>query len=247
MICYDLDNTDVVIVKDWADLLQVLAGLLACCQAIDANTDEIETKLDAQITLLTSIDTELTDQGVTLDAILVDTTAIIAELVTLNAVDFATETTLAAILADTTAIIAQLTTLNGVDFATEATLNALLTAFSAEDFATETTLNAIKLQTDKLTFTGSDLNVNATVSFPAGAERPIELVEETSNGSTTSGVQSMSILFDGKDGTLDGVTVPDEYTASFAPNGVNDTIGAIPFTIPTNKGQRVLITYVKVS
>ena len=201
MICYDLDNLDVVIVKDWQDLLDILNDLLTCCQAIDANTDEIETKLDAQIALLTSLDGK----------------------------DYATETTLSAIKVDTASIITELTTLNGVDF------------------ATETTLNAIKLQTDKLTFTGGDLNVNATVSFPAGAERPIELVEETSNGSTTSGVQSMSILFDGKNGTLDGVSVDDQYTASYAPNGVNDTVGSIPFTVPTTKGQRVLITYVKVS
>lgn len=199
MKCYDLDNCSIVIVKDWQDLLDVLNDLLQCCQNIDANTDEIEAKLDQQISLLTSIDGKV-----------------------------ATEATLLTIKADTASIIAELQALN------------------ATDFATETTLAAIKAQTDKLTFTGGDLNVNATVSFPAGAQRPIELVEATVNGSTLSGVQSMSILFDGKNGTLDGISVDDQYIASYAPNGVNDTIGSIPFTVPTTKGQRVLITYVKV-
>ena len=101
MKCYDLDNLDVVIVKDWDSLITILNQLLACCQAIDQNTDEIESKLDAQIVLLTSIDTELSAQGLTLDSILADTTAILAQLVTLNATDFATETTLLAIKAKT--------------------------------------------------------------------------------------------------------------------------------------------------
>ena len=158
-------------------LLDVLNQLLECCQNIDANTDEIEAKLDTQILLLTSIDAELAVQGITLDDILLDTTEIIAQLVTLNGVDFATETTLNDFL----------TAFNNTDFATETTLsllkgvvdaikldtanldvalstratevtlNALLTAFNAEDFATETTLNAIKVQTDKLNFTGLKL------------------------------------------------------------------------------------------
>ncbi len=71
--------------------------------------------------------------------------------------------------------------------------------------------------------------------------------DNTADGSTTAGVQSVSILFDGKNGTLDSVSVPDKYTASFAPNGNSDTVGAIDFEVPTTKGQRVVITYVKVT
>lgn len=192
-------NTPVTI--DLAAVIVLLTDLLACCNQIDANTDQIEAKLDAQIVLLTSLEGK----------------------------DFATETTLAAILASANNIITELTTLNGVSF------------------ATEPTLAAIKAQTDLLTFTGSDLNVSASISFPAGVQRPIELIEATVNGSTTAGVQSVSLAFDGKDGTLDGVTVPDKYIASYGPNGLADTVGSIAYTMPTNKGQRVLITYVKVS
>ena len=76
MTCYDLDNLDVVIVKDWQSLLDVLNDLLTCCQAIDANTDEIEAKLDAQIALLTSIDDELIIQSADLDDIRIAVEAI---------------------------------------------------------------------------------------------------------------------------------------------------------------------------
>jgi hypothetical protein len=105
MKCYDLDNLDIVIVKDWQSLLDALQNLLLCCQEIEANTDEIEAKLDAQIALLTTINTNIAtitvdigDIKTAIDAIKVDTTAIIAELVTLNAKDFATETTLNSLL-----------------------------------------------------------------------------------------------------------------------------------------------------
>ena len=43
---------------------------------------------------------------------------------------------------------------------TEATLNGFRTDFNAVDFATETTLAGIKSQTDQLSFTGANLNVN---------------------------------------------------------------------------------------
>jgi hypothetical protein len=75
---------------------------------------------------------------------------VLAELITLNATDFATETTLASLLAtdfatETTlaAVLADTTSLDGKDFATEVTLAALLAAFNSEDFATETTLAAL--------------------------------------------------------------------------------------------------------
>lgn len=137
------------IVDATGNLLQLLTDLLACCVAIDGNTDQIEAKLDQQIALLTSLDGKV-----------------------------ATETTLAAVLADTTTIIAQLTTLNGKDFATQTTLDALLIAFNAEDFATEATQVAIKLQTDKLTFTGPDLNVKASIVIPPITTGPVQFVKD---------------------------------------------------------------------
>jgi len=74
-------------------------------------------------------------------------------------------------------IITLLTSLDGKDFATETTLTALeATANALETLlisidgkvATEVTLAGIKAQTDLLTFTGGNLNVNATVTLPAG-------------------------------------------------------------------------------
>lgn len=91
--------------------------LLDAIAELDGNTDEIEAKLDAIVTLLTSLDGK----------------------------DYATETTLLALE----------TTANAIEI--------LLTSIDGKDFSTETTLNAVKLQTDKLTFTGGDLNVNATI------------------------------------------------------------------------------------
>jgi len=88
------------------------------------------------------------------------------------------------------------------------------------------------------------LDVNAVVSPPEGVKRNIDIVESLVNGSTTDDVQSMSIWFDGKNGTLKGVIVPDGYVATFSPNGDQDTIGSIPYTVPDTKGLRVVITYV---
>lgn len=87
--------------------------------------------------------------------------------------------------------------------------------------------------------------VVATVSFPAGAERPIELIEVTIDGSTLAGVQSVSLLFDGNGGSIDGINVANRYVAEFSPNNNNDTVGSIPYTVPTAGAGRILISYVK--
>lgn len=76
---------------------------------------------------------------------------VLAELITLNATDFATETTLAALL--------------GTDFSTETTLAALLTAFNSEDFATETTLAALLLA-----FNNEDFASEATLALLEGKD-----------------------------------------------------------------------------
>lgn len=112
--------------------------------------------------------------------------------------------------------------------------------------ATELTLLAIKAKTDQLTFISNKLRTTGEDGGGSGvgSKRTINTVESSVNGSTVDNVQSMSIYFDGKNGTLDGVTVPDGYIANFAPNGGTDTISSISYTVPTNKGQRVVITYV---
>jgi len=130
--------------------------------------------------------------------------------------------------------------------ATETTLEAirvLTESLDNKDFATELTLALIKANSDKFTFTGGKLDVNASVSAPTGIKRPIASVEILVDGNTTDDVISVSIWFDGKNGTLNGVSVPDGYVANFSANG-SDTVGSIAYTVPNTKGLRVVINYV---
>lgn len=86
--------------------------------------------------------------------------------------------------------------------------------------------------------------VVATVAAPTGVKRTIDVIESFIDGSTIDNVQSFSILFDGKNGTLDGISVSDGYVSSFSPNGDQDTVTSIDYVVPTTKGQRVIINYV---
>lgn len=79
-----------------------------------------------------------------------------------------------------------------------------------------------------------------------GAERTINTVESLVDGSTPSGVQSMSIYFDGDNGTLDGQPVPNGYVQGFSPNKGDDTIGAMAYTVPNTGNARVIISYINV-
>lgn len=77
-----------------------------------------------------------------------------------------------------------------------------------------------------------------------GSERSIDLVSETSDGATDAGVQSVSILFLGNNGTLNGVPVNNNFNFSFTSKG-EDTIGSMSFTVPTSGQQKVIISYVR--
>jgi len=109
--------------------------------------------------------------------------------------------------------------------------------------STEATLALIKANSDKFNFTLGALDVNAVISPAVGVKRPIASVESLVNGSTTDDVISVSIWFDGKNGTLNGVSVVDGYIANFSANG-SDTVGSIAYTVPDTKGLRVVINYV---
>jgi len=167
MASYDL-RREVVVAK-----FQTLLDLIA---ELDGNTDEIEAKLQSIINLLTSIDAKVATEATLL---ILGTTANSIEslLTSLNAKDFATETTLAAlkVTADNLlvccqsidtkqdTIILELQAIKGfVDG-----IETLLASIDGK-VATEVTLAAIKAQTDLFTFTGGDLNVNATVTIPPG-------------------------------------------------------------------------------
>jgi hypothetical protein len=77
-----------------------------------------------------------------------------------------------------------------------------------------------------------------------GSQRVISAVEITTAGVTTAGLQSVSLLFDGNGGTLNGVSVPNRYMASFSPNGINDTLDSVSYTPPTTGAGRIIITSV---
>jgi len=94
--------------------------------------------------LLTAIETELLNIGITLDAIQVEQLAqgLSLDLIVTNTLNTANGITAANVSLND--IENELIALNNTagTLATQATLNALLTAFNAEDFATETTLDA---------------------------------------------------------------------------------------------------------
>ena len=82
------------------------------------------------------------------------------------------------------------------------------------------------------------------VTPPTPQTLATNVVEATVDGSTLSGVKSVALWFRGNGGTLDGVPQPNNATPSFSPNNDVDTIGSIPFTVPTTGQSRVIIYYV---
>jgi hypothetical protein len=76
-------------------------------------------------------------------------------------------------------------------------------------------------------------------------EEPIDAEESTIDGVTDAGVKSVSILFLGDGGSLNGVAVPDKFTAAYSANKEIDTIGNIGYTVPISGEQRVIITYIR--
>ena len=136
----------------------------------------IEAKQDDQITLSTAANALLTSLEGKDFATQTTLEAVRVLIASLDGKDHATETTLALIKPvldniklDTANLDVALSTR-----ATEATLELtrlLLASIDGKDFATETTLAAIKTQTDKLTFTVGDLNVNSTPN--AASKEPL--------------------------------------------------------------------------
>lgn len=89
-----------------------------------------------------------------------------------------------------------------------------------------------------------------TTSVFSGNDDSINVVEVTAAGAQATDVAlAVSLFFQGEDGTLDGVTVPDKYVANFSGTMRNE-VSSIPFTVPTSPdgdgNQRVIITYSKI-
>lgn len=111
--------------------------------------------------------------------------------------------------------------------ASEATLSGFRTDFNAVDFATETTLAGIKAQTDLLTFTGTRLQVDASISggvtdlednsIAAGQTLPLGIqLPYGYNGATWERLRSSAgrLLIDGS-----GVTQPISAVSLPLPTG----------------------------
>jgi hypothetical protein len=102
----------------------------------------------------------------------------------------------------------------------------------------------IEIQTIGIVDQATESKQDVIISQLEGSLRNISVVEVTVSGSTVSGLQSVSLLYEGNGGTLNGVTVPNRYMASFSPNGINDTLGSISYTPPTTGAGRIIITSV---
>jgi sulfur carrier protein ThiS len=160
---------------------------------------------------------------------------VLAELQTLNTVDFATETTLATLLTETTftstdfatettlASLLTEATFSGTDFATETTLATLLTeaTFSATDFATETTLDAVKTAVESI-----DTNLS-------GVARTVAFNRITdTTGSPVAGAREITVFNAGAaDGDIwggSGNIKPGE-AFTFTAGGENDTLPSFAY------------------
>jgi len=134
--------------------------------ATEAKQDDQITLATAANALLTSLEAKDYSTETTLEAVRV----LIASL---DGKDYATETTLASIktVVDNIKLDTAKLDVNLSTRATESTLELvrlLLVSLDGKDFATQTTLALIEAITGQMTFTGGDLNVNASVSLPAG-------------------------------------------------------------------------------
>lgn len=87
--------------------------------------------------------------------------------------------------------------------------------------------------------------VNEVETTLTGSERLIDVVESTTSGVTDPNVQSVSLLFRGNGGSINGVSVSNNFSFSFTPNKGEDTVGSIIYTVPTTGQQRVIISYVR--
>jgi len=87
--------------------------------------------------------------------------------------------------------------------------------------------------------------INQIEANSTGNQRSIDLVESTTDGSTDAGVQSVSLLFRGNGGTLEGVSVGDNFSFKYNPSKGEDTIGSINYTVPVSGESRVIISYIR--
>lgn len=78
-----------------------------------------------------------------------------------------------------------------------------------------------------------------------GSTRSIDVVESSIDGSTDPNVQSVSVLFLGDNGSINGVSVSSGMIFKFSPNKGEDTVGSIAYTVPNTDQSKVIISYVR--
>lgn len=178
---------------DLTTIENLLTQIKDSTAAIDANTDQVEAKLDTIIL-------EVQNNGTTNHA---DLLQVISELQSIDA--------------NTDGLEAQLT--------------SIIT--NTSDNATETTLLGIKGKTDQLTFTGTDLNVNASID-PTGLA--------TSDNQTNGNQKTQIVDAGGEVATVTGgkLDVNATFTGTVTPSPVQfvkdtiDTEVEIDTTTPAN-------------
>lgn len=85
-------------------------------------------------------------------------------------------------------------------------------------------------------------NIETTLT---GSTRSINVVESLVDGVTDANVQSVSILFLGDNGTIDGTTATSGMIFKFCPNKGEDTVDSVSYTVPNTDESKVIISYVR--
>ena len=166
-------------------------------------------------------------------------TQLLGQLMSLNAVDFATEVTLAAIKVDTgnmlTSLATEVTLLD-----VETAIDSLLTAFNAEDFASQTTLAALLTELQAK----ADLTETQPVSLATSVRTPsYDIVTTLGAGSVAAGARSVSIKNNGLVSvTVLGTLLPVGESIGFDAGGQGDTLGAITYNIPATGSLQIIKT-----
>jgi hypothetical protein len=230
----------------------------ALLTTIDADTSNLDVLLstraaDASVlatnALLTTIDGVLDAIKIDTGALVVDVAAIEVLITTTNSLLTTIDGVLDAIKLDTANLDVALSTV-----ATEVTLNSLLTAFNNEDFASQTTLAAIlaclctdensvrnllqSIDADTGNIATSTANIDTTLT---PATRTHNTVTATVAGSVPAGSLSGSVLNAGNQPAgWNGAVLPAGVSIPWAPIGNRDTYGAISYD-PTLFGSTTLI------
>jgi hypothetical protein len=219
----------------------------ALLTTIDADTSNLDVLLstraaDASVlatnALLTTIDGVLDAIKVDTGALVVDVAAIEVLITTTNSLLTTIDGVLDAIKLDTANLDVALSTV-----ATEVTLNSLLTAFNNEDFASQTTLAAIlaclctdensvrnliqSIDADTGNIATSTANIDTTLT---PATRTHNTVSATGAGNVPAGSMCGSVInIGGSAGTWNGISLPAGISIPWTQIGPRDTYGAIAY------------------